>query len=253
MKVVVIGGTGRVGAQVVRLLSEHGHDPVAAAPSTGVNTLTGEGVDEVLRGAHVVVDVSNSPSFEATYATTFFETSTQTLLAAEAAAGVQHHVALSVVGTEELAVGSGYFRAKLVQERLIGKGTVPYTIVHATQFFDFLRDIFDAATEDDTVRVPPANMQPIATADVAKAVAHAAIGVPVNGIEEIGGPEKFRMDELVRATLATLDDPREVVEDPNALYWGAKLREDTLCPGQGATLFGTTLQEWRRQQSESAG
>jgi uncharacterized protein YbjT (DUF2867 family) len=245
MKVVVIGGTGRVGSQVVGMLAEQGHDAVAASPSTGVNTVTGEGVDDVLRGADVLVDVSNSPSFEETEATTFFENSTETLLTAEAAAGVRHHVALSVVGTEELAATSGYFRAKLLQERLIGKGSVPYTIIHATQFFEFLTDIIDTATQDGTVHVPPANMQPISTADVAKAVAHRAIGAPVNGIEEIGGPEKLRMAELFRATLAPLDDPREVLEDPEALYWGAKIGEDTLCPDEGATLSDTTLRQWQ--------
>src|SRR3954465_10349224 len=197
MKIVVIGGTGLVGSQVVAQLGEHGHEAIAAAPNTGVNTLTGEGLPEVLEGAAVVVDVSNSPSFEDAAVLEFFQTSTTNLLAAEKTAGVGHHVALSVVGTERMA-DKGYFKAKSVQEQLIADSGIPYSIVHATQFYEFLKSIAALATEGDTVRLPPVQFQPMASEDVATAVARTAVGAPVNGIVEIGGPERFRMDELVR-------------------------------------------------------
>lgn len=253
MRIVVIGGTGLVGSVLVESLGEHGHEAVAAAPNTGVNTVTGEGLADALRGADVVVDVSNSPSFEDAAALSFFETSTGNLLAAEAAAGVRHHVALSVVGTEELAAaGSGYFVAKLAQERLIAKGDVPYTIVHATQFFEFLKSIAAEAADGDTVRVAPAYIRPMAAGDVSEAVAIAAVNAPVNGVTEVAGPEEFRLDELVRTTLASRNDARTVVTDPHARYFGAELAAHTLTPGEGATLFDTTLADWVRLQQPAA-
>lgn len=252
MKVVVIGGTGLVGSQVVQLLNEHGHSAVAAAPSTGVNTITGEGVAEALEGAEVVVDVSNSPTFERESAITFFKTSTGNLLAAEKAAGVKHHVALSVVGTDEMASASGYFRAKQVQEELVAKGDVPYSIVHATQFFEFIKGIVDSATDGGTVRLAPVYFQPIASADVAKAVGRTAVGTPVDGITEIAGPQRFRLDELATETLVAQQDPRTVVGDPDARYWGALLDELTLVPDDGAALFDTKLQDWQAANVSTA-
>src|SRR3954470_12477303 len=197
MKIVVIGGTGLIGSQVVTMLTEHGHEAIAASPNSGVNTLTGEGLPEVLEDADVVIDVSNSPSFEDDAVLEFFETSTGNLLAAEAAAGVAHHVALSVIGTERMA-DHGYFRAKSVQEKLIRDSSVRYSIVHATQFYEFIKSIAELATDGNTVRLAPVLFQPIASADVAKAVARISVGTPVNGIVEVAGPDKVRMDELVR-------------------------------------------------------
>ena len=244
MKVVVIGGTGLVGSKVVHLLEEHGHEAIAASPNTGVNTLTGEGLAEALTGAAVVVDVSNSPSLDGDAAKTFFKTATPNLLSAEKAAGVGHHVALSVVGTKELAAERGYFQAKLAQEELIEESGVPYTILHATQFFEFVDGIADQATDGDVVRVAPVNFQPMASADVAEAVAIAAGDAPLNGIREVGGPVKYRLDELIRKALAVHNDPRTVVADPDAGYWGAPVGEDTLAPGAGATLFDTRFEDW---------
>ncbi|BBY16996.1 SDR family oxidoreductase [Mycolicibacterium litorale] len=244
MKVVVIGGTGLVGSKLVQGLTEHGHDAVPAAPSTGVNAVTGEGLREVLAGADVVVDVSNSPSFEEAAATEFFNASTTNLLAAEQEAGVRHHVALSVVGTDELALESGYFRAKLAQEGLISGGPIPFTIVHATQFFEFLGVIADSATEGDTVRLPSALIQPMAAADVAEAVAIAAVGEPVNGITEVGGPEQFRLPDLIRTALTARGDSRQVVADPEARYWGVAIGERTLVPDDGATRFDIRFADW---------
>jgi uncharacterized protein YbjT (DUF2867 family) len=244
MRIVVIGGTGLVGSKLVHDLTEHGHDAVAAAPSTGVNTVTREGLSDVLTGASVVVDVSNSPSFEEAAATEFFNTATTNLLTAEAEAGVGHHVALSVVGTDRLAPQSGYFRAKLAQEKLIGAGPIPYTIVHATQFFEFLKTIADSATVDDTVRLPSRLIQPMASADVAEAVAIAAVGNPVNGITEVGGPEQFRLPELIQTALTARGDARQVVADPAARYWGVDIEERTLVPGDGATLFDIRFEDW---------
>lgn len=244
MRIVVIGGTGLVGSKVVRGLADHGHDAVAAAPSSGVDTVTGEGLADVLVGADVVVDVSNSPSFEDEAAMTFFRTATTNLLRAEAAAGVAHHVALSVVGTEFLARQSGYFQAKLEQESLISTGPVPYTIVHATQFFEFLTTIADSATSDDVVRLPDALIQPIGSADVAEAVAIAAVGSPVNGITEIGGPELFTLETLIRTALTARGDTRRVVTDHQAQYWGVDIEERTLIPGDGAVLFDTRFADW---------
>jgi uncharacterized protein YbjT (DUF2867 family) len=250
MKIVVIGGTGLIGSKLVAKLREHGHEAVAASPRSGVNTITGEGLAEALRGASVVVDVSNSPSFEERAAVTFFETSTGNLLAAEAKAGVGHHVALSVVGTERLSE-SGYFRAKIAQEKLIKSSAIPYSIVRATQFFEFVKAIADTATDGTRVRLPPVLIQPIAADDVASAIASVAMGSPVNGTVEVAGPEAFRLDELVRRVLRARNDPREVVADPHALYSGAQLRDRTLVPGDGARLGETRFEYWLTRSSSS--
>src|SRR5437764_4194179 len=216
MKIVVIGGTGLIGSKLVKKLREHGHEAVAAAPNTGVNTLTGEGLAEVLKAASVVVDVSNSPSWEDAAVLKFFETSTRNLLNYEAAAGVGHHVALSVVGTDRLSE-SGYFRAKIAQEKLIKQSSIPYSIVHATQFFEFLKGLADISAVGDKVHLPPVLFQPMAGDDVASAVGKIAVGPPVNGIVEIGGPEQFRLDELARRSLPTLQETRELIAVTNAL------------------------------------
>ena len=218
MKVVVIGGSGLIGKKLVPILRQRGREAVPASPSSGVNALTGEGLAGALAGADVVVDVSNSPSWEDDAVMNFFETSSRNLLAAEAEAGVGHHVALSVVGTERLTE-SGYFRAKLAQEKLIEGSSIPYSIVHATQFFEFLKGIADDATDGNTVRLPPALFQPMAADDVASGVAEVAVGPPLNGTVEIAGPEQFRLDELTRSLLKGQDDPREVVTDPQARYF----------------------------------
>ena len=243
MKIVVIGGSGLIGSRLVTKLREHGHEAVAASPNTGVNTLTGEGLAGTLANATVVIDVSNSPSFEDAAALEFFETSTRNQLAAEAAAGVGHHVALSVVGTERLQQ-SGYFRAKSAQEKLIENSAIPYSIVHATQFFEFVRSMADAATDGTTVRFAPVLFQPIAGDEVAQAVARIAVGSPLNGIVEVAGPEQFRMDEFFRRVLATREDLRAVVTDPHASYFGAELRERTLLPGADAVLGETRYRNW---------
>jgi len=249
MKIVVIGGTGLIGSRLVNNLRGHGHEAVAAAPNTGVNTITGEGLAEVLKGASVVVDVSNSPDWDDAAVLKFFETSTRNLLADEAAAGVGHHVALSVVGTERLSE-SGYFRAKIAQEKLIKESSIPYSIVHATQFFEFLKGLADISTDGDKVRLPHVLFQPMAADDVASAVGRIAVGPPVNGIVEIAGPEQFRLDDLVRRRLAALNDPREVIADPKALYSGAKVSEKTLVPGNDARLGPTTFATWLTQSAE---
>jgi uncharacterized protein YbjT (DUF2867 family) len=251
MKIVVIGGSGLVGSKLVRKLGEHGHEPVAASPDTGVNTLTGEGLAAVLEGASVVIDVANSPSFEDAAALNFFETSTGNLLAAEAAAGVGHHVALSVVGTDRLAE-SGYFWAKIAQEKLIQGSSIPYSIVHATQFFEFTKSIAAAATEGNTVRLPPALIQPIAAEDVASAVGRVSVGAPLNGIVEIAGPDQFRLDELIRGVLKARNDLREVVTDPQARYYGVIRSERTLLPGADALVAETRFQGWLEQQLAAA-
>lgn len=247
MKVVVIGGTGLIGSKLVAKLNEEGHEAVPAAPQTGVNTLTGEGLAEVLKGASVVVDVSNSPSFADDDVMAFFRTSTANLLEAEAEAGVTHHVALSVVGTERLQE-SGYFRAKLAQEKLIKDSGIPYSIVHATQFFEFMKGIADGATDGDTVRLAPIKIQPISSDDVAAAVGRTAVGTPVNGVVEVAGPDTFRLDELIRKALADKDDPRTVVADPDAPYFGAELQETTLLPGADAHLAKARFADWAAQQ-----
>jgi len=248
MKIVVIGGTGLIGSKLVTKLNEQGHKAVAASPSRGVNTITGEGVAAAMEGASVVVDVSNSPSFEYRPALEFFQTSTRNLQAAETAAGVGHHVALSVVGTERLGE-SGYFRAKIAQEALIKASSIPYSIVHATQFFEFIKSIADAATDGNTVRLAPVLFQPIASDDVATAVARTAVGAPVNGVIEVGGPEQFRFDEMIRHVLASRNDPREVVADPEALYFGAVLTERTLVPGENAIRGDTRFDDWLSQSA----
>src|SRR5690242_1848222 len=246
MKIVVIGGTGLIGSKLVNKLREQGHEAVAAAPNTGVNTLTGEGLAEVLKRASVVVDVSNSPSWDDAEVLKFFETSTRNLLTNETTARVGHHVALSVVGTDRLSE-SGYFRAKIAQEKLIKESSIPYSIVHATQFFEFLKGLADISMVGGKVHLPPVSFQPMAADDVATAVGKIAGGQPVNGVVEIGGPEQFRLDELVRRRLATLKDPREVVADPNALYSGARISDKTLVPEKNARLGETRFETWLTQ------
>lgn len=243
MKLVIIGGTGLIGSKLVTTLRDHGHNAVAAAPDTGVNILTGEGVAEVLQGADVVVDVSNSPSFEDDAVMRFFMTATGNLLAAARAAGVGHYVALSVVGTERLSE-SGYFRAKRAQEQLITTAGIPYSIVHATQFFEFIKSIAAAATRGNTIHLAPVLIQPMAADDVAKAVARIAVGTPVYGVVEVAGPEHYRLDVLVRQGLIARDDPREVLADPSARYFGALLDVHTLMPAAGARLGEIRFQEW---------
>ncbi len=241
MKIVVIGGTGLIGSKVVEKLKQKGHAAIAAAPSTGVNTITGEGLAEVLAGAEVVVDVANSPSFEDQAAMEFFQTAGRNLTAAEVAAGVRHHVALSVVGTERLQA-SGYFRGKLTQENHIKSSPIPYTLVRATQFFEFVRAIAQFSTDGKTVRLPPVLFQPMAAEDVSTAVAEVALAEPVNGTVEIAGPDTFTLDELdesVRKVLEYDNDARKVIADPAAPYSGVKVSEKTLVPGAGARLGST--------------
>ena len=249
MKIVVIGGTGLIGSKLVKKLREHGHEAVAASPNTGVNSVTGEGLADALKGASVVVDVTNSPSWEDAAVLKFFETSTRNLLANEGAAGVGHHVALSVVGTERL-LESGFFRAKLAQENLIKASSIPYSIVRATQFFEFVKPIADYSTEGNKVRLPPALFQPMAADDVASAVARIATNSPVNGTVEIGGPEKFRLDELIRRDLAALQDPREVISDPHGRYYGIQVTERALVPGDNAQLGEVHFEDWLRQSTK---
>jgi uncharacterized protein YbjT (DUF2867 family) len=251
MKIVVIGGSGLIGSKLVPKLRERGHEAVAASPNSGVNTITGEGLAEALKGASVVVDVSNSPSWEDAAVMNFFETSTRNLLSNEAAAGVGHHVALSVVGSERM-LESGYFRAKIAQENLIKVSSIPYSIVRATQFFEFVQGIADFSTEGNKVRLPSALIQPMAADDVASAVARTAMGSPVNGTVEVGGPEKFRLDELVRRALAANKDPRVVVADPNARYYGVQLSERTLVPADDARLGETRFETWLAKSATKA-
>jgi uncharacterized protein YbjT (DUF2867 family) len=248
MKIVVIGGTGLIGSKLVNILTDHGHDAVAASPDTGVNTLTGEGLADVLTSTAVVVDVSNSPSFEPVAVLDFFETSTRNLLDAEAAAGVGHHVALSIVGTDRLP-DSGYLRAKVAQEKLITGSGIPYSIVHSTQFYEFVRIIADSATVNGQVRLPHVLFQPIAADEVAAAVGRVATGAPLNGTLEIGGPEVFRFDELMRHALAVRNDPRDVVTDPHAQYFGTELGEHSLVPDVGAQLGTIRFDEWLHRQA----
>ena len=251
MKIVVVGGTGLIGSKLVARLAEQGHQAVAASPGLGVNALTGEGLGAALDGASVVVDVSNARTYEYREVLEFFEGSARNLLAAGKAAGVGHHVVLSIVGTQELAelgdpakTTAGYFRAKLSQERLVQASSIPYSIVRATQFFEFITGIADGATVGATVRVPPVAFQPAAADDVAAALARVAVGAPLNGVVEFGGPERFRFDEPIRAVLAASGDPRDVVVDPSAGYFGVAVRERSLVPGDGATLGTTHLQDW---------
>ena len=243
MKIVVIGGTGLIGSRLVTKLREHGQEALAASPNSGVNSVTGEGLAEAMRGASVVVDVSNAPSWEDAAVMNFFETSTRNLLSHEAAAAVKHHVALSVVGSERM-LESGYFRAKIAQENLIKASSIPYSIVRATQFFEFINGIADFSTDGNKVRLPSALIQPMTADDVATAMGQIATGSPVNGTVEIGGPEQFHLDELIRQALAAFKDPREVVADPNATYYGVKVSERTLLPGNDARLGRTRLATW---------
>ena len=244
MKVVVIGGTGLIGSKVVAKLDRRGHQVVATSPDTGVNTLTGEGLAEALTGAHVVVDVSNSPSFEDAPAWDFFTTATGNVLDAAESAGVNHLVVLSVVGTDRL-LASGYFRAKNAQERIVMNAAIPFSIVRATQFYEFVASIADAATDGDTVRISPAPIQPMAADDVATAVARTAVGEPIGGMREVAGPDRYSLDDLVRARLrAQGDTTRRVVADARARYYGVALDEHTLVPAATATVFPTRFEDW---------
>jgi uncharacterized protein YbjT (DUF2867 family) len=251
MKVVIIGGSGLIGSKVVTRLREQGHEALPASPDTGVNTLTGEGLADVLTGAAVVIDVSNSPSFEDAAVLQFFETSTANLLAADAAAGVGHHVALSVVGCDRVPE-SGYLRAKVAQENLIRNSPIPYSIVRATQFFEFVKRIADEATVGNTVRIPPVLFQPMAADDVANAVCRIAVGPPVKGVVEVAGPQQFRLDELIRLGLRARHDPREVVADPHARYFGAEPGERMLVPGADARLGEIRFEDWLSQSAVPA-
>jgi uncharacterized protein YbjT (DUF2867 family) len=243
MKIVVIGGTGLIGSKVVTDLREQGHEAMPASPRLGINTLTGEGLAEALAGASVVVDVSNAPSFEETAVLSFFMTSTRNLLAAEADAGVGHHVALSIVGIDR-APDNGYFQAKLAQEKLIASGPIPYSIVRATQFFEFIDGIADAATTGNEVRIAPVAFQPMAADDVARAVAGVAVTPPLNGRLEIAGPERFRFDEVIRRRLRARNDARRVIADPHAAYFGAVPSEQSLVPLNGAQLGKIRFEDW---------
>jgi uncharacterized protein YbjT (DUF2867 family) len=251
MKIVVIGGTGLIGSRLVKKLRDEGQELVAAAPATGVNSITGEGLADALKGASVSIDVTNSPSWEDTAVMKFFETSTRNQLKYGAAAGVKHHIALSVVGTDRL-LESGFFRAKLAQEDLVKASSTPYSIVRATQFFEFVKKLADISTEGNTVRMPPVLFQPISADDVASAIARIAMGSPVNGTVEIGGPEQFHLDEVVRRDLAARKDPREVITDPQARYYGIKVSERSLVPGGGARLGNTRFEDWLKQSAKEA-
>ncbi len=251
MKIVVIGGTGLIGSKLVPKLREHGHEAVAASPNSGVNSVTGQGLAEALKGASVVVDVSNSPSWEDTAVMQFFETSTRNLITQETAAGVGHHVALSVVGTDRM-ITIGYFRAKMAQENLIKGSSIPYSIVRATQFFEFAKGLADISTEGTKVRLPHVLFQPMAAADVASAVGKVAMGAPVNGTVEVGGPEKSRLDDFIREALTAWKDPREVVADQHARYYGVEVSERTLIPDDGAQLGPTRFAEWLKQPGTKA-
>jgi len=249
MKIVVIGGTGLIGSRLVKQLGEHGHEAVAAAPNTGVNSITGEGLADALKGASAVVDVTNSPSWEDAAVLEFFETSTRNLLAYGKAAGVKHHLALSVVGTDRL-LESGFFRAKLAQENVIKASSNAYTIVRATQFFEFVKAIADFSTEGNEVRLPSALIQPMAADDVASALAGIVTSSPVNRTIEIGGPEKFHLDELARQALTAFHDPRTVISDPHTRYYGIQVSERALVPDDGAQLGATRFEDWLTQATK---
>jgi uncharacterized protein YbjT (DUF2867 family) len=252
MKIVVIGGSGLIGSRVVAKLREQGHEAIAAFPNSGVNSITGEGLADALQGASVVIDVSNSPVWEDSAVLKFFETSTQNLLKQEAASAVGHHVALSVVGSERM-LESGYFRAKIAQENLIKASSIPYSIVRATQFFEFAKGIADtSATDGNKVKLPPVLIQPMAADDVAAAVAQVASGQPVNGMLEVGGPEQFRLNEFVAKGLAANKDPREVVADPQSRYYGIAVTERTLVPEDNAKLGKTRFADWLAQPGSKA-
>jgi uncharacterized protein YbjT (DUF2867 family) len=249
MKIVVIGGTGLIGSKLVEKLRKDGHEPLAASPDTGVNTITGEGLAEAVEGAQVVVDVANAPAWDDAAVLDFFQTSSRHLLAAEAAAGVGHHVTLSVVGTDRLP-DSGYFRAKVAQEDIVKAGPVPYTILRATQFFEFIGRIADSSTDGDTVRLSPAVVQPEAADDVASTLADVAVGAPLNDTVELAGPEAFPLDELARRLLNANDDPRQVTADVHAPYFGAELDNRSLAPGDDARIAPTRFEDWLRQSAK---
>jgi uncharacterized protein YbjT (DUF2867 family) len=250
MKIVVIGGTGLIGSKLVEKLREDRHEPLAAALETGVNLLTGEGLAEVLDGAQVVVDVANAPAWDDAAVLDFFETSTHNLLAAETAAGVGHHVTLSVVGADRLAAESGYMRAKVAQEELVKAGPIPYTIVRATQFFEFIGRIADSGADGDTIRLSPALVQPEAADDVASTLADIAVGAPLNDTVELAGPEAFRLDELARRVLSAQDDRRPVTADVHARYFGAELDDRSLTPGADARIAPTRFDDWLSRSAE---
>ncbi len=254
MKIVVIGGTGLIGSKVVSILRERGHEVMSASPSSGVNTLTGEGLAEALARAQVVIDVANSPSFEDKPAMDFFEKSGRNILAAEKTASVRHHVALSVVGTDRLTGSgagslSGYFRAKMTQENLIKASGIPFTIVHATQFFEFVKNIAQSGADGSTIRLSPVLMQPMVSDDVAAAVADVALGEPLNGMVEIAGPDQIRQDELVRQFLTATGDHRKVVTDANAGYYGIKVNDQSLVPGDNPRLGPTHYEDWLKRST----
>ena len=249
MKIVVIGGSGLIGSKLVAKLQNLGHEVIAASPASGVNTITGEGLAEALEGTQVVVDVANSPSFEDKAVLEFFETSGRNLLAAEAVAGVKHHIALSVVGTDRLAE-SGYFRGKIAQEKLIKASPIPYTIVHSTQFFEFLGGIAQSGTQGETVHLSPAFVQPIASDDVASAVTDVTVGAPLNGTVEIAGPDRLRLSELVQQYLTEMKDPRKVVSDVHARYFGAELTDDMLVPGANPRIGKINFATWFAAQNK---
>ena len=249
MKIVVIGGTGLIGSKTVARLRAKGHDVLAASPNSGVNTITGEGLAEALTGCDAVLDLANSPSFEDKAVLEFFETAGHNLLTAEARAGVKHHIALSIVGTERLPQ-SGYMRAKLAQERLIKASPIPYTIVHSTQFMEFLKGIADGGTAGTTVHLSPAYVQPIASDDVADAMAEVVLGKPLNGTIEIAGPERVRLNEVVSRYLKATNDPRTVEADVHARYFGAELDDQSLVPGEGARIGKIGFEEWFRQSRQ---
>ena len=249
MKIVVIGGSGLIGSKLVDKLRKGGHEPLAASPDSGVNVLTGEGLAEALAGAQVVVDVANAPAWDDAAVLDFFQTASRNLLAAETAAGVGHHVTLSVVGADRLAAESGYMRAKIAQEELVKAGPVPYTIVRATQFFEFIGRIADSGTDGDTVRLSPALVQPEAADDVASTLADVAVGAPLNDTVELAGPEAFRLDELARRVLKARDDQRQVTTDVHARYFGAELDDRSLTPGDDARIAPTRLEDWLSQSA----
>jgi uncharacterized protein YbjT (DUF2867 family) len=250
MKIVVIGGTGLIGSKTVDILRRSGHEVIAASPKNGINTITGEGLKDAVAGAQTVIDLANSPSFEDKAVLEFFETSGRNLQAAEAAAGVRHHVTLSIVGTDRS--DNGYFRAKVAQEKLVEASGIPYTIVRSTQFLEFLGAIADSATDGNTVRLPPGLFQPIASEDVAANVADVALGTPRNGIVEIAGPERAPFNEIVARYLKAVGDPREVVRDPQARYWGGKVEERSLVPLGDALLGRIGLEEWLKRSRQKA-
>jgi uncharacterized protein YbjT (DUF2867 family) len=249
MKIVVIGGSGLIGSRLVKKVREEGHEPLAASPDSGVDTITGEGLAEALEGAQVVVDVANAPAWEDAAVLDFFETSSRNLLSAGAAAGVGHHLTLSVVGTDRLP-DSGYLRAKAAQEELVKAGPLPYTILRATQFFEFIRRIADSSTDGNTVRLSPALVQPEAADDVASALADVALGAPLNDTVELAGPEAFPLDELARRVLSAIDDPRQVTADPHAPYFGAELDDQSLTPGDDARIAPTRFDDWLSQSAK---